>query len=136
MLGEPLEVEYLRPDFVERAQETALAGAGQPADDYEAKLRGKIREACHHVAAIGLVSAFELYRTPADFLQHVRERAAALAATPAVHERRPFSRLVAAVGLEDSRDVARDQRRPEALGGEARDLRVHRADFRALCVVE
>ena len=66
----------------------------------------------------------------------MRERAAALAAAPAVDERRPVARLVGEWALEHRGDVARDQRGAGAPRGERRLLRVHRADARALVVVE
>ena len=70
------------------------------------------------------VAAFEHVDAKADLVEHGRERAAALAAAPAVDERRPFARLVEHVALDVRRDVARDERRAALLRLERRDLLV------------
>src|SRR5579864_9023086 len=86
--------------------------------------------------AVRAITAVELRGAKADLTEHVHQRAAALAAAPAIDERRPFPRLVAHVGFDDARDVARDDRGAGLARIERRDLHVHRADERALVVVE
>jgi hypothetical protein len=81
-------------------------------------------------------TAVELHRAPADLAQHVGERAAALAAAPAVDERRPVARLCGEWTLQHRRDVACDQCRAGTPRRKRRVLCVHRADARALRVVQ
>src|SRR6185437_2445689 len=83
-----------------------------------------------------LVAAVEACGVPAHLPQHVRERARAAAATPAVDERPPAARLPGEALLDRARDVARGDRRAEPLRLEGRLLLVDGADERALLVVE
>ena len=77
----------------------------------EAKRAGRFVQRGADMAPVGLVAAVELDRGPADLGQHVRHRAAAVAAAPAVDQRLPVARLVGERGFHVLRDVARHQRR-------------------------
>ena len=109
------EVERLRAFGGERGEQAALARAGEAADRPRNGSAPAARQPRDDVAAIRAVAAVELHRAPADLVQHVRQRAAALAAAPAVHERRPVARLVGERGLEHrARCCARPARRRRA----------------------
>ncbi len=88
------------------------------------------------MVAEGLVAAFELAGVPAHHAQPGGERAAALAAAPAVDQRAPVLGLVLQRGEHVARDVGGDQRAAEAAGVEGGLLLVHGADDDALVVVE
>src|SRR6185437_1027521 len=120
----------------ERLDETRLSGSGEPADDAITKALRQFAEHGNDVPAPRTVAAFELGGAKADLAQHVHERAAALAAAPAIDERRPFRRTIANMGLDDVRDVAGDECGTELARFERRHLDVERADARALGVVE
>jgi hypothetical protein len=66
--------------------------------------------------AIRAIAAVELHRTPADLVQYVGERAAALSAAPAVDQWLPVTRFIGERAVEHCRDVSRDERRPEPAG--------------------
>ena len=78
-----------------------------PQTTWKEKARGQSLEVRHDLPAEGLVAAFEAPRVPAHLAQHVRERARAPAAAPAVHERLPVARLGGEQRLDVPRDVAR-----------------------------
>jgi hypothetical protein len=83
-----------------------------------------------------LVAALDAMGIPADFPQDMGEGAAALAATPAIHQRPPALGLVEQAFLDVARDVLRHQRRAELLGLEHRNLLVEGADAGAFLVVQ
>ena len=115
MVGEAFEVEDLRARGSERVEQAALARSGRPADHPPRQpLRHRLERGDDGAAEIA-VAAFEDVDAKADLLEHRRERAAALAAAPAVDERRPLARLVQHVALDVGGDVARDQRRAALL---------------------
>src|SRR5206468_4979058 len=97
---------------------------------------GKRLERGDDGAAKVAVAAFEDVDAKADLLEHRRERAAALAAAPAVDERRPLSRLVEHVPFDMRGDVARNERCAALLRLERGDLLVLGADRLSLAVVE
>ena len=131
-----LEVERLRPGGAERLQQPALAGPGQPADHaIRIRLR-QPREFVDDMAPVCLVAAFELHGLPADFVEHMRKGAGALAPAPAVNKRLPLAGPAGERGLEHRGDVLRDQSRAGLPRGERRILLVQRAHQRALRVVE
>src|SRR6185437_8215434 len=134
--SEALEVEHLPARRGDRLDEARLARPGQAADHAVIELPRPLREQRDDVPAIRAIAAVELRCAKADFAEHVHERAAALSAAPAVDERRPLARLVAHVGFDDARDVAGDDRGAGLARIERRNLHVHRADERALVVVE
>src|SRR4029453_7287273 len=136
MFRERFEVEHLGVDRIERVQQTALAGAGESTDDLETESRGQGFELRNDVPAPRSIASFELDGAPSDLVQKVNERAAALAAAPAIDDRRPAARLARDRTFEHRRDVARDDRRPRTLGGESRFLRVHRPDAGAFDIVQ
>ena len=88
------------------------------------------------MGAIGLVAAVELDCGPADFGQDVGQRAAAVAAAPAIDQRLPVARLVGKLRLQVARDVVRDQGGAHFLCFEGIDLLVERADPHPLLVVQ
>ena len=130
------QVEHLRALCGEGFEQAALAAAGGASDDAIGVATRQIRQFCDDVAAVGLVAAFQRAGVPADLMQHVRHGAAALAAAPAIDQRAPAARLVEKARLDVPGDVARNQRRPDLLGGEGRVLLVERADAGALLVGE
>ena len=134
---ERFEIEHLRAFGGERGEQAALAGAREAADDAKSNAPAASRACATHVAPICAIAAFELDRAPADLVQHVRERAAALSAAPAVDERAPSR---AACRRTRPSSIAAMLRAttaaPARLRGERRILRVQRADARALGVVE
>ena len=136
MLRQRFEVEHLQALGRECVEKSALAGACEAAHDLEAQPRRQRVELRDHVPAPRAVAAVELDGAPTNLVQHVRQRAAALAAAPAVDHRRPAARHRRERTFEHRSDIARDERRTGALGGEARFLRVHRADPCALVVTE
>ena len=136
MARNALEIEHLRAFVGERGDQAALAGAREPADDAIVEVQRQRREQAHHVAPVRAIAARELDGAPTDFVQHVRQRPAALSAAPAIHERRPIARLVAERAFEHRRDVAGDDGGAGLARGERRIARVQRSDPRALVVVE
>ncbi len=114
---EPLQIEDLSAEAVQRLQQAALARSGQPAHDAQAVAPRELRQLRHHGAAVSLVAALEPMRVPADLSQDVHHRLAALAAAPAVDQRPPRLRLVHEAGLDVLRDVARHQRRARLAAG-------------------
>ena len=116
--------------------EAALARAGRAADDAPVEPLGQRLELGDDGAAEVAVPALEDVDAKADLLEHRRQRAAALAAAPAVDERRPFARLVEHVPLDVGGDVARDQRRAALLRLERRHLLVLGADRDPLGIAE
>src|SRR5215211_2141155 len=108
MARDVLEVEHLRADVGERMQKSALARTRQSAHDDKPQSPRQLRERVDDVPTVSLIAALELHRPPSDFLQHMRKRAAALAPTPAIHERRPLPRHLPAMRLENARDIAGD----------------------------
>src|SRR6185369_727018 len=135
MLCDALQIERLRACVGQRPEKLTLAGTGQGAYHPEAvpcRLHGEPRD---DMAAVRAVTAVELYGPPSDLVQHMRDRAAALSAAPAIDQRLPFARLLGEYGLQHFRDVARDQRRTEPARLERRGC-VHGADPGTLVVVE
>ena len=61
----------------------------------------------NHRAAIGLVSAIETPHAPSDALHHMRQRAAAPAAAPAIHQRLPVAWLVVKAFAEVAGKIGR-----------------------------
>jgi len=136
MTRERLEIQRLSSFVADGFDQPRFARPGQAADHAIPKRVGQVAEHRNDVPAIRTIAAVELHRAKPDLAKHVRERAAALAAAPAVDERGPFARLVAHVRFDDARDVARDDRRARLARVEGGLLHVHRADVRALVVVE
>ena len=135
MTRDRFQVEGLGTGALERGEQPALARARQATDhDKAATLRqpGKLRD---DVAAVGAIPAVELYRAPANFIEDLRQRPAALAAPPAIDQRPPVSTAVAERGFQHCGDIARNQCRPAPAGREWR-RGVQRSDPRPLGVVE
>ena len=137
MVGERFEVEHLR------ALRAPARRAGGSCPSRSGRRRRASRSALGQRLELGddgaaevAVAALEDVDAKADLLEHRRQRAAALAAAPAVDERRPFARLVEHVALDVRGDVARDQRGAALLRLERRDLLVLGADRRPLGIVE
>jgi hypothetical protein len=87
-------------------------------------------------AAQGSITALHQHHGKTDARQNVGHRARAVAAAPAVHQRRPGFGQLGRVRLDVVGDVAGDQRGAALIGHEGIDLGVKRADFGALGVVE
>ena len=136
MTGDSLEIEYLCTLRGKRGQQTGFAATGETTDEPEAE---SLRMRCQRrndVPAVRAIAAVELRRAPADFAQHVDERAAPLSAAPAIDERLPFPRLVACMSFDDARDIARDQCGTDLARIERRNPHVHRSNTRALVVAQ
>ena len=88
------------------------------------------------MAAPALVAALQALGLPTDLAQNVGEGAAALAATPAVHQRCPALGLVGKQGLDVHGDIACHQHGAELAGVKGRHLLVQRAHGDALLVVQ
>ena len=136
MQRDVLQVQHLRAGGRQRAQEAALAAAGDPADDLEAQGRGRFVQALQHEAPVGPVAPLELPDPPADAAEDLRHAAGALPAAPAVDQRAPFPGTVVELFLQVARDVARHQRRAGFPGRERGHLLVQGADAGAFGVVE
>ena len=113
MTRDPLEVEGLRANSGEGGEETAFARACEAADHNVGEALRNAGELRDDVAPVCTIAALELHRTPADFVQHLRERPTALAASPAVHQRAPLARQLRECGFEHRGDVARNDRGAE-----------------------
>ena len=85
MTGNAFEIERLRARSGERRDEPALARAGEATDHDVTKTARDVDELGDDVPPV---------RAIADFMQHLDERAAALTASPAIHGRLPFARLL------------------------------------------
>ena len=120
MTRDPLEVEGLRANSGEGGEETAFARACEAADHNVGEALRNAGELRDDVAPVCTIAALELHRTPADFVQHLRERPTALAASPAVHQRAPLARQLRECGFEHRGDVARNDRGAELTRSERR----------------
>ena len=134
--GQPFQIEHLRACITQRVQQSRLARAGRPAHHAVAEARRLRRQIGQHGGAKGLVAAFDQADAKADLPQHQRQRAAALAAAPAVEQGAPVLGLVHALALDVAGDVARDQRGAQLARLERVHLLVHRAHAHALVVVQ
>ena len=134
--GEFFQIQYLGALFPQCMQQPALAGAGHAADHAPVKTRGQGGEFIDNGAAVGLVAAVELADLPADLHQHMRHRAAAPAAAPAVNQRLPVARPIEHDGADVARNIRADQRGADFFGVERRNLFVDGADAFAFGVVQ
>jgi len=116
------EVEYLGSCVGQRLQQAALAAAGGAAHHAIAELRRQTGEFGHHMPPISLVTAVELHRCEADFLQDMRHRPAAAAAAPAIHQRTVRFWFAGEPGFQMLCDVARHQRGADFFRLERRHL--------------
>src|SRR5215831_16231529 len=94
MACDAFEVERLRARGAQRADQPALARAGEPANDDESESPGPARKLGDDMPSIRAIAAFELHGLPADLVQHQGQRAAALPAAPAVDQRTPLARAL------------------------------------------
>ena len=136
MVGERLEVEDLRALPLQLVEQPALPRPGRPADDPPIEARRQLGERGDDGAPVLAVAALQEMDAKADLVEHRGERAAALAAAPAVDERRPAVRRVEQVALDVRGDVACDQHGAALPRRERRDLLVERADHDPLGIVE
>ena len=130
------QVQHLCALRAKRLQQTRLARAGRAADDTVAVACCQLRQVGHQRGPKGLVAAIDQRDLEADLLEHQGQRAAALAAAPAVQQRLPFPGLVQHVPLDVFSDVLGHQRRAEFFGLELADLLVPGADDFSLLVVQ
>src|ERR1022692_1579726 len=135
MARHTLEIENLRAFHRECGEEPAFTRSGEAAQDHETIARGKHFQPADHMPAIRSVAAVELHRTPADLVQDVGERAAALSAAPAIDQRFPVARLVGERTVEHRGDVSCHERRAQPARLEC-GTGVQGADAGALGVVE
>jgi hypothetical protein len=134
--GHGFEVEHLRSHAGERGDQPALAGSCQSAHDVVAKRPGRRYEARNTCRRYGAIAAIELCGAPADFVQHMDERTAALAAAPAIDEGAQ-SRGFAAKDVSSIAAMLRaTMAAPARLRGERRVLCVQGADANALGVAQ
>ena len=136
MIGQRLEVENLGAQAGQPLQDQALAAAGAPRHDAQAQGVGQDRQVGEHAAAEGPVAAVQHGGAPAHAGHDRGERARAVSAAPAVHQRAPLAGAVGELRFQDAGDVARDQRGADALGLERGLLLVDRAHAGALHVVQ
>jgi len=130
------EVQHLRALGRQRLQQTGFARAGGAANDLVAVARGELRQIGHQRRPEGLVAAIDQRHPEADLVQDQGQRAAALAAAPAIHQRLPVAGLAEHVALDVRGDVFGDQRRAELFGLELADLLVLRADDFSFVVMQ
>ena len=133
---QPFEIEDLRTLRRQRVQHCRLGAAGGAADNAQIQRCRQGVEPVEHVAAKALVAALQLAGVPADHAQPGHERAAALPAAPAIHQRPPVFGLMLEMRVQMARHVRRHQRAADAPRLEGGDLLVDRAHAGALVVVE
>ncbi len=136
MVGERLQVQRLHPARGEPAEDLGLARAGGALEQHEIERPVVVVEPLAHATAIRLVAAGEHRRAPTHLREDDGHGARALAASPAVDERRKPARLVGERRLEIAGDVAGDQRRPDAAGAKPRLLHVDGPDLRPFGVAQ
>src|ERR1700730_2326258 len=129
------EAERLCPCRRQRGEEPALTRAGKAAQDHEPKAQGKRLELADDVSAISPIAAVELHGAPADLVQDMGERTAALSAAPAVDQRLPLTRFIGERSVQHCRDVSCDQRATESAGLEG-GADIQGADTGALLIIE
>src|SRR5438034_6671778 len=135
MTRNPLEIECLRAGCGQCGDQSALARACETADHDVGEALRVVREPRHDMAPVCAIAALELHRAPAYFVQHLRERAAALAATPAIHQWAPLAGPFRECALEHRSDVACNDRGAE-LARREWGIHIEGAHTRALGVVE
>ena len=136
MPRQPLEIERLRPGIRQCMQQARLAATGVPGKDNIVEPGRQRIERSHHIAPVGLVTAFELTGAPADHVHHQGHRRRARSTAPAIDERPPVARPSRERRIEMVSDIACDHGRADPRGVERRDLLVQGADGDALLVAE
>ena len=136
MLRQRLQVQHLRAFCRERLQQPGLARTGGAAHDLVVTASRQLRQIGHQRRPEGLVAAVDQRHPKADLVQDERQRAAALAAAPAVDERLPVARLVQHLALDVRCDVVGHQRRAQLFGLKGVDLLVLRANDLAFVVMQ
>ena len=136
MRGQRFEIEHLCASLVECGEQTAFTGASHAAHHVPVKLRGQGGEISDHHAAIGFIAAVQPRRAPADLCQHMRQRATAPAAAPAVDQRFPAARLVVKTVTQMAGDVVANECCTDLFGIERRHLFINGADCHTLGVVQ
>jgi hypothetical protein len=136
MLRQALEVQHLGPCACQVQQQPAFAASRCAAHDSQLETSWQLEQVPHDLAPVGLVAAFELQGAPADAGEHVSQRSAALATTPAINERFPVTWFCFKLRFNDRRDVARDQHSAAAACVEGGDLLVQRSDLCSLAIVQ
>jgi hypothetical protein len=134
--GQAFEIEGLCALRGQRMQQPGLAATGAAAQDAVAKALRQHLQLCTHHGAKGLVAALQLRAAKTDLAKEPGQRARALAAAPAIHQRQPFARLVGDPAIQVVGDVARHHRCAELARLQRRLLLVQRADNAALLVVQ
>ncbi len=122
------------PRAVSMARTSVLPGPGGPVDQHHPQRQVGVVEARGHLAAIGPVAARQQRRAPAHLGEDRRHGVRALAAAPAVEQRREGSGQVDERRLQVARDIAGDVGGADLAGPEARLLDIDRAHLGALGV--
>ena len=129
-------IEHLSATRAQCPQQPALARTGESAHRAPFEVRGKQREVRNHLPAIRAVAAIELRDAPAYLVHDVRERTAAAAAAPAVHQRPPRARPACEAILEMAGDIRAHERRADFLRFERGNLLVDRSDACTLFIAQ
>jgi hypothetical protein len=134
--GQALEVDGLHAARGEPAEDVGLGRPGVAVEQDHLRLRTGLVEPRAHVGAVGLVAALEQRHRPADLGQHRGHGVRALAAAPAVDQRREVLGPLGQRALQVGGDVSGDMRRAEAPGEQPRLLDIDGPDLGALGVVQ
>ena len=130
------QVKYLRALGGQRLQQPRLARARGAANHPVAVLACQHRQVGHQSRPEGLVAAINQRDLEADLVEDERQRTAALAAAPAVHQRSPVAWFADHIAFDMRSDVFCDQCRAAFFGVEGADLLVFGADQLAFVVVQ
>ena len=136
MRGERFEIEYLAARSLQGPEQSALAGAGEPAHDAPSESRRQRFQCGHNGSPVGLVAATETAYAPAHLGENVGEGTTALTAPPAIEQGMPCAWTVDKPGLNMSSNVRADECCSDLFGIEGRDLFVDRANAGALGIIE
>ena len=136
MLRQRFEVQHLRTGIIQRGQQARFARASGTANHAPLQRSNPARYVLHHCSAKRFVAAFQQGDLEAYLVQHQRQRAAALAAAPAVGKRLPVLGFVNHFALNVPRDITRRNRRTAFFGFKRVDLLVSSADEVALFIIE
>ena len=128
MIRQRFQVQHLRALGGQRMQQPGFARAGWAANDLVAVARGELRQIRHQRRPERLVAAIEQRDLEPDLVENQGQRAAALAAAPAIQQWLPFLRLAEYVALDMRGNILGHQRRAELFGLELADLLVLCAD--------
>ena len=136
MVGKRLQVQHLRSLGLQSLQQPGFTRACGAANHPVIVACSQLRQISHQRRPEGLVATIDQRHPETDLVQDQRQRTAAFAAAPAIHQRLPVARLVQHLALNVGRNVLGDQRGADFFGLELADLLVTRADDFSLLVVQ